>query len=174
MKMMTVVTAGLLCAVSSAQDGDSRENIEYQMMVRRACEAAIWALPAVANYDLELAIKRELGGEVGDIVNTTEHRPKQTESQRDTARFQVVSTPRTSGIEGVKAVSGQTLSITRHASKRPILEHAGPSCRFLRPKYGPFSNVVWSGDPLLAHEVPFETTGKKPTHAVKSLERSST
>ena len=76
MKKMTVtlvaaVMTAVLCAVSSAQAGDSRENIEYQMKVRRAAEAAIWALPAVAIYDLELAIKRDLDGEVGDIVSVS-------------------------------------------------------------------------------------------------------
>jgi len=38
------------------------------MVVQRACEAAIWAMPAVSLYDIELSIQRDLGGKFGDIA----------------------------------------------------------------------------------------------------------
>ncbi len=41
----------------SAADTMKSGDIEYRMKVQRACHVAIWALPAVAIYDLELAIK---------------------------------------------------------------------------------------------------------------------
>ena len=63
-------TAGV-ADTTTAQAGDSTKSIEYQMKVQRASEAAIWALPAVAIYDLELAIKRDLGGKLGDIVSVS-------------------------------------------------------------------------------------------------------
>ncbi|MDV7145814.1 DUF1214 domain-containing protein [Tropicimonas sp. TH_r6] len=40
-------------------------------LVRRSCELAIWALPAVAIYDLELAILRDAGAEPGTIAYMT-------------------------------------------------------------------------------------------------------
>jgi len=42
--------------------------ISYQMKVQRAAEAAIWAMPAVSVYDIELSIQRDLGGKFGDVV----------------------------------------------------------------------------------------------------------
>ena len=70
-KTMTVVVATLLCAANIVQGSDPAGSIEYQMKVQRACEVAIWALPAVSIYDLELAIKRDLGGKVGDVVSVS-------------------------------------------------------------------------------------------------------
>ena len=66
-----VLSAAFFSGTSMAQITDAGESIEYQIKVQRACEAAIWALPAVAIYDLELAIKRDLGGELGDIVSVS-------------------------------------------------------------------------------------------------------
>lgn len=38
------------------------------MTVQRAFEAAIWAMPAVSVYDIELSIQRDLGGKFGDVA----------------------------------------------------------------------------------------------------------
>ena len=65
------VAAALLWSVNTGQASDSTDSIEYQMKVQRACEAAIWALPAVSIYDFELAIQRDLGGKLGDITYVT-------------------------------------------------------------------------------------------------------
>jgi len=60
----------LMITGASAQQGaaPAPEDIEYQMKVQRACEAAIWAMPAVSVYDIELSICRDLGGKFGDVV----------------------------------------------------------------------------------------------------------
>ncbi len=50
--------------------GQSR-SIEYEMKVQRACEVAIWAMPAVSIYDIELSIQRDLSGKPGDIAYFT-------------------------------------------------------------------------------------------------------
>jgi len=42
--------------------------INHEMQVQRAAEAAIWAMPAVSVYDIELGIQRDLGGKFGDVV----------------------------------------------------------------------------------------------------------
>ncbi len=42
--------------------------IDHEMKVQRAAEAAIWAMPAVSIYDIELSIQRDLGGKFGDVV----------------------------------------------------------------------------------------------------------
>jgi len=46
-------------------------SIEYQVKVQRATQAAVWAMPAVSVYDIELSIQRDLGGKVGDIAYLT-------------------------------------------------------------------------------------------------------
>ena len=45
--------------------------VEYEMIVQRASEAAIWAIPAVSVYDIELSIQRDLGGKPGDVAYLT-------------------------------------------------------------------------------------------------------
>ena len=42
--------------------------IERTIAVQRACQAAIWAIPAVGIYDIELSTARDLGGQVNDVV----------------------------------------------------------------------------------------------------------
>ncbi len=49
---------------------DARE-LHQTMMVQRACEAAIWAMPAVSLFDIELSIQRDLGGNFGDVAYFT-------------------------------------------------------------------------------------------------------
>ena len=71
----TLALAVALCCVpmvqSQAQESERARPIEYQMKVQRACEAAIWAMPAVSVYDIELSIQRDLGGKPGDVAYFT-------------------------------------------------------------------------------------------------------
>ena len=46
-------------------------DVEREMLVRRSCELAIWGLPAVAAYDIELAIQRDAGAKPGTIAYMT-------------------------------------------------------------------------------------------------------
>lgn len=46
-------------------------DVERNMIVRRSCELAIWGLPAVAIYDLELALQRDAGAEPGTVAYMT-------------------------------------------------------------------------------------------------------
>ena len=43
-------------------------DIEYQIMVQRATQVAIWAMPAAGMIDFEKATRRDLGGDVNDVV----------------------------------------------------------------------------------------------------------
>ena len=52
-------------SIISASDSES---IEYKIMVQRATQAAIWAMPAAGMIDFEKATKRDLGGDVNDVV----------------------------------------------------------------------------------------------------------
>jgi len=64
---LLLFTASILeigIALADEQSG----SIRYEMKVQRACEAAIWAMPAVSIYDIELSIQRDLGGKLGDVV----------------------------------------------------------------------------------------------------------
>lgn len=42
-------------------------DIGKDQVVRRACEAAIWGMPAVSVYDIELAMQRDAGAEAGMV-----------------------------------------------------------------------------------------------------------
>ena len=53
--------------VRAAQQGSA----EHEAKVQRAAEAALWAMPAVSVYDIELSIQRDLGGKLGDVVYFT-------------------------------------------------------------------------------------------------------
>ena len=46
-------------------------DIEYQIMVQRASQSAIWAMPAVALIDFVKATRRDLGGNLNDVVYLT-------------------------------------------------------------------------------------------------------
>ena len=64
-------TVIVLIGPVSAAETTKSDSIEYRMKVQRACEAAIWALPAVSTYDIELSIRRDLGGTHGDVAYLT-------------------------------------------------------------------------------------------------------
>ena len=51
-----------------AQAADKPRSIEYEIKVERAAEAAIWAIPAVGVADILVSTRRDLGGDVGDII----------------------------------------------------------------------------------------------------------
>ena len=63
--------AGWMAAEGCAQAVEHSRFIGYEMKVQRACEAAMWAVPAVSIYDIELSIQRDLGGKFGDVVYFT-------------------------------------------------------------------------------------------------------
>ncbi|MGF1696532.1 DUF1214 domain-containing protein [Vibrio lamellibrachiae] len=47
------------------------EDIEYKMMVQRATQTAIWAMPAVTQVDFLKATRRDLGGDYNDVIYVT-------------------------------------------------------------------------------------------------------
>lgn len=51
---------------------ETKESIEYQIMVQRATQTAIWAMPGVALVDFFKATRRDLGGGYGDVLYLTE------------------------------------------------------------------------------------------------------
>lgn len=44
------------------------EDIEYQMMVQRATQTAIWGMPAAGMVDFLKGIRRDLGGDYNDVI----------------------------------------------------------------------------------------------------------
>ncbi|WP_282153362.1 DUF1254 domain-containing protein [Ruegeria atlantica] len=42
-------------------------DLQRDTVVRRACEAAIWAIPAVSVYDIELSLQRDAGADFGTL-----------------------------------------------------------------------------------------------------------
>lgn len=48
------------------------EDIEYQIMVQRATQTAIWGMPAAGMVDFIKATRRDLGGDINDVVYLNE------------------------------------------------------------------------------------------------------
>lgn len=55
----------------SSTESSNQKNIDYQIKVQRATQAAIWGMPAVGMWDIQTSIRKDLGGDVGDIVYFT-------------------------------------------------------------------------------------------------------
>ena len=51
-----------------AQDQKQSPDIDYEIMVQRATQAAIWGMPAAGMIDFEKATKRDLKGDVNDVI----------------------------------------------------------------------------------------------------------
>ena len=71
---MAVALAWLMPQAGAQQEAERRaqsRSIEYEMAVQRACEAAIWGMPAVSVWDITVSTRRDLGGDIGDIVYFT-------------------------------------------------------------------------------------------------------
>ena len=67
LSLFTVLVAAIGLQPAAAE----MSKAERDMIVRRSCELAIWGLPAVAIYDLELAIQRDAGAKPGTIAYMT-------------------------------------------------------------------------------------------------------
>ena len=57
-----------LLGLAGTSRAQADEELLHQMLVQRSCEAAIWAMPAVGMIDFEKATKRDLGGDVNDVI----------------------------------------------------------------------------------------------------------
>jgi len=53
------------------QNSQKESSIEYKIMVQRATQTAIWAMPAVGMVDFQKATVRILGGTINDVVYLT-------------------------------------------------------------------------------------------------------
>lgn len=51
---------------------EDKRDIQYDMLVQRATQTAIWAMPGVALVDFIKATRRDLGGDYGDVLYLTE------------------------------------------------------------------------------------------------------
>ncbi|MEW6996291.1 DUF1214 domain-containing protein [Colwelliaceae bacterium BS250] len=56
---------------AASQTASSAESIEYQIMVQRATQTALWAMPAVGMVDFIKATRRDLGGDYNDVIYLT-------------------------------------------------------------------------------------------------------
>ncbi|MCP5055854.1 MAG: DUF1254 domain-containing protein [bacterium] len=74
-RLFTLLFVAALCASislgASATEPDADSSIEHQMRVQRAAQTAIWGMPAAGMIDFEKATKRDLGGDVNDVVYMT-------------------------------------------------------------------------------------------------------
>lgn len=65
--LLIVWVLSLTKSTLKAQEND----IEYQIMVQRATQTAIWAMPAVGLVDFKKATRRDLDGNLNDVVYLT-------------------------------------------------------------------------------------------------------
>ena len=66
-----LLTVALRFALSVGSVSAKDESIEYQIMIQRATQTAIWAMPGVALVDFKKATIRDLGGTINDVVYLT-------------------------------------------------------------------------------------------------------
>lgn len=71
MSRIHLIAAATSVFLTSLTANAQMADVERDALVRRSCELAIWGLPAVAIYDLELALKRDAGAEPGTIAFMT-------------------------------------------------------------------------------------------------------
>ena len=57
---------------STIEEETNQKDIEYQIMVQRATQTAIWAMPGVALVDFIKATRRDLDGDYNDVLYLTE------------------------------------------------------------------------------------------------------
>ena len=62
-----MLAMGCTMAFAAGPVAAEMSEVARDTFVRRACEAAIWAMPAVAVYDIELALQRDAGAAPGVI-----------------------------------------------------------------------------------------------------------
>lgn len=67
-KMMTVLMVAVLAVGVTYAKEPTVDDIDYKIMVQRATQAAIWGMPAAGMIDFEKATKRDLGGDVNDVI----------------------------------------------------------------------------------------------------------
>ena len=67
-KMMTVLMVAMLAVGMTYAKEPTVDDIDYKIMVQRATQAAIWGMPAAGMIDFEKATKRDLGGDVNDVI----------------------------------------------------------------------------------------------------------
>lgn len=65
-KVFSLASFWAILGATAATAGEMA-SVQRDMIVRRSCEAAIWGLPAVAIYDLELALQRDAGAKPGMV-----------------------------------------------------------------------------------------------------------
>ncbi len=73
-KASTLILSLLLCLsqVSLAQKGNEEiSDLQYEILVQRATQTAIWAMPAVGIIDFWKATRNQLGGTINDVVYLT-------------------------------------------------------------------------------------------------------
>ena len=71
-KTLSINILALLAIVSTSHLGGpahaKMSKIEREITVQRACQAAIWGMPAVGIYDIELGSARDLGAKVNEVI----------------------------------------------------------------------------------------------------------
>jgi hypothetical protein len=71
MRLAALIIIFIIALSSQLNATESTDDVDYQIMVQRATQTAIWAMPGVALVDFIKATKRDLGGNFNDVVYLT-------------------------------------------------------------------------------------------------------
>jgi hypothetical protein len=71
MRLAALSIIFIIALSSQLNATESTDDVDYQIMVQRATQTAIWAMPGVALVDFIKATKRDLGGNFNDVVYLT-------------------------------------------------------------------------------------------------------
>ena len=63
-----LVLSVISCETKPAGKTETPVDVEYQIMVQRATQTAIWAMPAVGMIDFVKATRRDVGGDYNDVI----------------------------------------------------------------------------------------------------------
>jgi len=72
--MRSVAVATLAFCLSTPAQAEMSKTAR-ETAVQRACQAAIWAVPAVSTWSFAKGTIRDLGGKIGDVVSLTQPVP---------------------------------------------------------------------------------------------------
>jgi hypothetical protein len=61
----------LMLTLSLGAQTPAKQDINYKIMVQRATQTAMWAMPAVGMIDFVKATRRDLGGDYNDVIYLT-------------------------------------------------------------------------------------------------------
>ena len=105
--LKTLPALGASLLLSGAATAQMSE-IAREVAVQRACQVAIWAMPAVSTWDIAQGIINDLGGKVGDVVQLSQPMTSQHGflTANDVTPYSVAALTTANGPAGYRSAAG--------------------------------------------------------------------